>query len=209
MRQKVEHYSGHKITNKVFKKISLIDLKRIQEGVTQFSIERIKNLKQLCKIHDTIKAQEHIILGEDWYISYTKINEDEISINDWVAINNVENKFAQTMEMFNALKKILLENSQAIIYSMLRHSTSYPFYKKLLNEGYIEEGYDIIDFDDCTEELERIKEEILLEYDSFEEYLLDENRDKYEEYFIEDYIYHEVSFNMTESFTNRYTKSGR
>ena len=207
MRSKVEYYSGNKITNKVLKRINLIDLKRIQEGITKFSMGRIKSLKSLCKSHETTPENEHIILGEDWYIIYTDISDIEIEIKDWVAIHSVESKFSQTMEMFNALKHILLEHENHIIYSTLRHSTSYQFYKKLLNEGYIEAGDEIIDFDDCNPELEIIKQEILSKYDSIEDYLLDESREKYERSSIEDYIYHDVSFNITNSFKNRYKKS--
>lgn len=209
MRMKVEYYSGNKINNKVLKRINLIDLKRIQEGITKFSIERIKSLKTLCKSHETTPENEHVILGEDWYIIYTDISDTEIEIKDWVAIHNVENKFSQTIEMFNALKHILLEHENHIIYSTLRHSTSYQFYKKLLNEGYIEEGYDIIDFDDCNQELEEIKQKILSKYDSIDDYLSDEFREKYESSSVEDYIYHDVSFNITNSFKNRYKLSSR
>lgn len=172
-------------------------------------MEKIKNLKELCKFHETTPEHEHVILGEDWYIVYTEINEEEIEIKDWVAINNIENKFAQTMEMFNALKKILLEYQNYNINSILRHSTSYPFYKKLLNEGYIEEIIDIVDFDDCSPELEEIKQKILTEYDSIEDYLNDANREKYPDLSVDDYIYHEVSFNITKAFKDRYKKSGR
>lgn len=58
-----------------------------------------------------------------------------------------------------------------------------------MNEGYIDEEYNIIDFDDCFLNLEEIKEEILIEYDSLEDYLSDENREKYKDSNIEDYIY--------------------
>lgn len=209
MRMKVEYYNGNKITSKVLKRINLIDLKRIQEGITKFSIERIKSLNSLCKSHGTTPKNEHVILGEDWYIIYTDISDTEIEVKDWVAIHNVENKFSQTIEMFNALKHILLEHENSIIYSTLRHSTSYQFYKKLLNEGYIEEGYDIIDFDDCNQELEEIKQKILSKYDSIDDYLADEFREKYESSSVEDYIYHDVSFNITNSFKNRYKLSSR
>ena len=171
--------------------------------------ERIKSLNSLCKSHGTTPKNEHVILGEDWYIIYTDISDTEIEVKDWVAIHNVENKFSQTIEMFNALKHILLEHENSIIYSTLRHSTSYQFYKKLLNEGYIEEGFDIIDFDDCNQELEEIKQKILSKYDSIDDYLSDEFREKYESSSVEDYIYHDVSFNITNSFKNRYKLSSR
>lgn len=209
MRKKVEYYNGYNINRRVIHRINLIDLKRIKEGITEFTMEKIKNLKSLCEIHDTTPEQEHIILGEDWYINYTDISEDEIEINEWVAINNVENKLTQTMEMYTALKKILLKHAQKDIYAMLRHSTSYKFYQKFLSAGYIEESLDILDFDDSSPELEKIKYKILTEYDSFEEYLSDENRERYESESVEDFIYHEVSFNVTEEFKHRYKKTGR
>ena len=206
MRKKVEHYQGKEITRKIIRQTEIIDLQRIKEGITQFSMGKVKTVKQLAKIHNSKPEDEHVILGEDWYLSYTIVSESEMEIKDWIAIGNVENKFAQTMEMFNAFKQILLEYSHCNIYSILRHSTSYQFYKKLLDEGLIEEHVDVIDFDDYTPKLEEIKQKIFYKYDSYEDYLSDENRERYEEYQIEDFIYHEVCFNTTKKFTNRYKR---
>ena len=206
MRKKVEYYSGRKITKDVLRRINLIDLKRIQEGINKFSMEEINSLKELCDSHETRPKNEHIILGEDWYIIYTDLSDMEIEIKDWVAINSVDNKFTQTMEMFNALKQILLKHKDHDIYSTLRHSTSYPFYKKFLDQGYFEESYDILDFDDENPKLEEIKEKILSEYDSLYDYLEDENRNKYEDASVDDFIYHDVVFNVTDVFTNKYKK---
>lgn len=206
MRKKVEHYEGNEITKEILQRIRLIDEKRIQEGITQFDMEEINSLEDLCEIDELTPEQIHIILGEDWYIVYAYISEEEIDIKDWVAIDKVENKFTQTMEMFSALKKILLAHKDYDIYSMLRHSTSYPFYQKMLKEGLVEEGYDMVDFDDYLPKLEEIKQQILDEYDSIEAYLADENRKRYEESNMEDYIYHNVVFNMTDKFKNRYKR---
>ena len=49
--------------------------------------------------------------------------------------------------------KILIENEQSDIYSILRHSTSYKFYKKLLDQNYLTEGYDFIEFEENLPEL--------------------------------------------------------
>ena len=206
MRKKVEYYKGNKITKKVLKRIHLIDTKRIQEGTNQFDMEECRTLKELCETYETIPKQIHLILGEDWYIVYTYLSEEEIDIKDWVAIDKVENKFTQTMEMFSALKKILLAHKNYDIYSMLRHSTSYPFYQKIVNNGYIEEGYDIVALDDSEEEIEAIKEQILDKYDSVEDYLRDESRERYEGTHIDDYIYHNVVFNTTDKFNNKYKR---
>lgn len=209
MRKKIEYYNGKEITRSVLKRINLIDIKRIKEGINVFSMESVKTLKSLCKAHQSDPEEEYIILGEDWYIIYTKIFATEIDIKDWVAISNVENKLTQTMEMYSSLKQLFLENKDCDFYCMLRHSTSYPFYKKFLDEGHIEESMDVIDFDDYSPELTKIKEKILTEYNSIEEYLSDPNRELYKESHLEDYIYHEVSFNVTNTFQNKYKKSGR
>ena len=208
MRKKVEHFQGYEITPKILKEIKRIDTERMEEGKTEFANTETKKLRNLCKIHESKPIQEHIILGEDWYISYTEVSENEIEITDWVAIDKVENKFTQTMEMLTALKIILLEHKHCDIYGMLRHSTSYPFYKKLIDKGFVdeEEATDVIFFDDSQPELEKIKEEILSEYDSIEDYLKDEFRKKYEGTHIEDHIYHEIVFNMSDKFRNNYKK---
>lgn len=209
MRKKVEYYDGHKITKNVLKKVNLIDLKRIQEGITEFTVEEFTSLKEMCEVYETLPQNHHIILGEDWYLLYTKNDEGELEIKDWVAIHNVENKFIQTMEMFTAIKKIFLENQECDMYGVLRHSTSYKFYKKLLESNYIDEGYDIIEFEDEIEEVEETKNKILSEYDSLEDYLLDPNRNTYQEISLDDHIYHFVCFNITDTFKNKYKKSGR
>ncbi len=209
MRRKVEHYNGKTISRKVLNRINLIDLKIIQEGITQFEMAKLKSVKALCKEHDTTKEQEHIIIGEDWYIIYTEISEEEIEIKDWMAIHNVENKLTQTMEMYSALKNILLEHKDCYIEGMLRHSTSYPFYQKILDNGYIEEICDVVAIYEDTEEIEQIKQQIFSQYDSYEEYLQDESRNKYESVSLDDYIYHEVSFTVTNAFINKYKHSGR
>lgn len=206
MRKKVEYHKGTDLTKEILKRIHLIDAKRIQEGTTQFNMEECRTAEELCEIYETTPEATNIILGEDWYIIYAYISEEEIDIKDWVAIDKVENKFTQTMEMFSALKKILLAHKDYDIYSMLRHSTSYPFYQKLVNEGYVEEGYDMVDLDESSEELEVIKQEILDEYDSIEDYLSDEKRERYEGTHLDDNIYHNVVFNTTEKFNNKYKR---
>lgn len=204
MRQKVEHYNGTAITKQVLNRINFIDLKRFKEGITKFSIDKANSLKSLCKSHDTQPEQEHIIIGQDWYIIYVDISSYEIEIKDWVAIHNVENKFMQTMEMFNAFKQILIEHQDYHICGTLRHSTSYQFYKRLVEEGYLIEHFDMIEFDEPTQELTQIKEQILSQYNSLYDYFNDANREKYQNAHIEDYIYHDVLFQTSNKFVNKY-----
>ena len=81
--------------------------------------------------------------------------------------------------------------------------------RKLLENNYIEETYDIIEFEDELPKIEEVKYKILSEYNSFEDYLTDKNRNKYPELSLDDHIYHFVSFNITDTFQNKYKKSGR
>lgn len=208
MRGKVEYYDGREITKKELERVNLIELKSIEEGITIFEMESIKTLTELSYSHKTKSKNEHLILGEDWYISYTTISDSEIEINDWISINKVKNKFEQTMEMFNAIKQILVTHSDKHISAIFRHSTSYPFYKKFLDEGYLEELLDNVEFDDYLPTVEEIFEKILEQYDSIEKYLSDPNREKFEKEHIEDFIYHEVIFQVSQKFKNRYKKSG-
>lgn len=203
MREPIKYYNGFEITDEIIKKINLIELKRIKENITNITSEKIETLKDLCYLHGTLPKEENIILGTDWYIIYTIYDEtpNEVEINEWLAINNVENKLMQTIEMFEALKKLLL-NSQ-VVYATMRHSTSYKFYELLLNKGYIEEISNIKELDDeLPEHIEKQKNELKNKYKNLEEYL--SNNTKKQE--IDDYIYHLIIFETTKLFTKRYQK---
>lgn len=204
MRKKVEYYKGTEITDEVLKRVNLIELKRQREGLTTFTSENIDSLEELCYEHDTKPAQENIILGEDWYIIYTTFNK-EIEIQEWLSIGNVKDKLIQTMEMFNAIKTILLDNKDKSIYATLRHSTSYKFYKLLLEKGYIKEFENRFDIaDDIPEDLLTIIENIPKKYNSIEEYIDTEKEDNLED--LPDFIYHNVDFKVSDKFIERYNK---
>ena len=77
-------------------------------------------------------------MGENYY---------DVAVRHWIdgkiLEENEEYDNAVCMQGFSAecaLKKILLENAHCNIKCILRHSTSYKFYKKLLDEGLIEAG---------------------------------------------------------------------
>ena len=209
MRQAVKHYNGFEITDEIIRKINLIELKRIQEKLTNINSEPIETLKDLCRLHGTMPKEENIILGTDWYIIYTKYEEDseEIEINEWVAISNVENKLVQTMEMFKAIKDILLESKGTKVYATMRHSTSYKFYQSLLTREFLEEISNIPEMDDeLPTHIEKIKNNLKNKYSSLEEYLSTKTIKNNIKQEIEDYIYHRVIFKTTNKFTKRYQK---
>lgn len=204
MRKEVEYYKGNEITEEVLKRVNLIELKRQREGLTTFTIENVDNIEELCYTHDTLPVQENLILGEDWYIIYTTFN-GEIEINEWLAIGNVKDKLVQTMEMFNAIKNILLEHKDKTIYATLRHSTSYKFYKLLFEKGYINEFENRFDIaDDIPGDLLTMIENSKEKYNSIEEYIDNETEDKIED--LPDFIYHNVEFKVSDKFIEKYNK---
>lgn len=80
MRKKVEYYHGYEITKKVLKKANLIGLKRYREGRYSIMFDETISLEDLCNWNDASPEEEYLVLGEDWYIIYTK-NSDYIEIN--------------------------------------------------------------------------------------------------------------------------------
>lgn len=209
MREEVKYYTGYEITDDIIRKINLIELKRMEEGITYIKSEPIKTLRDLCKIHGTFPKEENVIIGQDWYIIYSRLYEDssEIEINEWIAINQVENKLIQTIEMFSAMKKILLENKDIIVFATMRHSTSYKFYRSLLTRGYFEEilNRSVID-DELPEYLESIKEELKNKYETSENFLKNLDNENLTDTRFEDIIHHLVMFKTTDKFIKRYKK---
>lgn len=209
MREAVKHYTGYEITDEIIRKINLIELKRIKEGITYIKSEPIKTLRDLCKIHGTFPKEENVIIGQDWYIIYSRLYEDasEIEINEWVAINKVENKLMQTIEMLSAMKKILLENKDITVFATMRHSTSYKFYKSLLTRGYFKELSNRADIDDeLPEYLEPIKTELKNKYETPEVFLQNLDNENLQDTRFEDIIHHLIIFKPTDKFIKRYKK---
>lgn len=206
MRKAIEYYKGYEINEEVIKRINSIEQIRINEGLTSITPEPISTLEDLCSIHDTYPEEENVILGEDWYIIYTKINY-EIEINEWLAIGDVQNKLTQTIEMLNALKIVLLKSGNTKVYATMRHSTSYKFYQSLLSRGYLEEISDIANIEDnLPEDLEQIKNNLKRKYESLEEYLSNSNKENLENTDFDDFIYHFIIFKTTDKFRKRYKR---
>ena len=209
LREEVKYYTGYQITDDIIRKINLIELKRIKEGITYIKSEPIKTLRDLCRIHGTFPSEENIIIGQDWYIIYSRLYKDssEIEINEWVAIDQVENKLMQTIEMFSAMKRILLENKDITVFATMRHSTSYKFYRSLLTRGYFKEISNRADIDDeLPEYLESIKTELKNKYETPEDFLKNIDKENLEDTHFEDIIHHLVIFKTTDKFIKRYKK---
>lgn len=204
--RKIEHYSGYEITKDVIDKINLIALKRYREGRYSPLYEGYNTLEELCYCIYSKPEYTNVILGEDWYIIYTK-TKNLIEINEWVDVEDVPDKLEQTMEMFSALKKILLLSEDKKILATMKHNTSYKFYSSLIQRGLLKEYNNDVSVDaELSQDIEITRNKIEEQYGFVEDFLKDPNRSKEQEETLEDYIYHDIIFGITDEFKNRYKK---
>ena len=204
--RKTEYYTGYEITKEVINKVNLIALKRYHESYYSFLRLKYKNLDELCYCNCSKPEETNVVLGEDWYIIYTK-SKNLIEINEWVDIEAVPNKLKQTMEMLNALKKILLSSEDKKILATMKHNTSYKFYQSLITRGLLQEYEDIVGTEtDMPHKIKKLHIRLEREYGFVEDFLNDPNRNKEQEEILEDYIYHDILFGITDEFKKRYKK---
>lgn len=208
MREPVKYYNGFEITEDVIRKINLIELKRVQEEITIFYSEPIETIHDLCLLHGTFPKEENVFLGQDWYIIYSQYDNNDIEINEWVAVGNVENKLNQTIEMMNAMKKIFLSSKDAKIFATMRHSTSYQFYQSLLSKGYLKEISNRSDIEEfLPEDLLNIKEKLKSKYQNLDDYLQNSKQENLDKTHFNDYIHHLIIFTPTDKFVKKYQKT--
>ena len=107
------------------------DIIKLREPQAYDSVwKNIDTLEDLCLCDGAEVAEENIVLGEDWFISY--IIDGCISIENWIALDDNENKLIRLGEMFAEIKNILLLSNEldTDIVCYMRHNTSYQFYLK-------------------------------------------------------------------------------
>lgn len=203
MRKVPRHYQGDEITKEVISEIKEIAKKRYDSNIYKRCYEKINNMNDLKKFHGTYNAED-IILGEDWFINYFKTGS--LHILEWVALEESSDKLLQTKEMLITLKNLILENGEKYISTCLRHDTSYKIYQKFLDKGFFIEGSSVIFWEGTApKEAQKWINKILVNYDFFEEYFNDENREIKEEY--EKYIIHDISFVPSNKFIKRFGKN--
>lgn len=206
MRREVKYYKGTEITEEIIKKMRKISIQVYDQKTYNSLYEGMDNIRAICYQHGTLPSNEFVILGQDFFITYA-ITEDVIEIFEWVALNKVENRFIQTIEMFNELKKILLSNKERKISTYLKHQTSYPFYELFQEKGYFKEIYDYPQIEyDILSSTRNIVKEIVAKYGSLYNYL----KSKSNEYSpLEEHIYHEIMFEINDKFIKKYSKKVR
>lgn len=203
MRKELKKYHGQEITLEVISKMFAICAVRNFRVDGLIPYDDIDTLEDLCTCYDCNLEEINVVLGQDWFISYVE-RENSIDIIDWVSLDNVKNKFMQSLEMMKQIIEILLLAENRTIDAMMRHSTSYKFYELLKEQGYITELYNCAGMDesiptDIQDELDKkLSKKPRIEY-----YLEDETRNKdYDEYF-----HHDITFLLTEKFFTRYSKT--
>lgn len=124
-----------------------------------------------------------------------------------MSVETVPNKLEQTMEMFSALKTILLASEEKDIIATMKHNTSYKFYTSFIKRGFLEEYHDEVSTEtEMPRDIEQLVDQLDEGDNSLSKFLQDENRDQSIEEKLEDYIYHDVVFGITDKFKSRYRK---
>lgn len=208
MRSQPKLYSGYKITDDVIKRVK--DIIKLREPQAYDSVwKNIDTLEDLCLCDGAEVAEENIVLGEDWFISY--IIDGCISIENWIALDDNENKLVRLGEMFAEIKNILLLSNEldTDIVCYMRHNTSYQFYLKYKKMGYFDEMYTECYISNLKpKEMDSIINKLELEnklYTIDDEMIVHEDvADSYPEY--NKYFMHDVAFSLTKKFIDRYKK---
>ena len=168
--RKVNHYVGYEITDEVIDKINLMAMSRYEEGVFSVLYEGVDTLDKLCSWHGAKPEEENVVMGEDWVIVYIK-RDNELELVEWLDVDIVGDKFLQTIEMANAMKKILLDNKDLELVADMRHDTSYQFYKMMKKKGYLETKNEVVGCEESAPgDVLDYADRIIEEYGSFEDY---------------------------------------
>lgn len=204
MKNTIHHYTGYEITPEIVAQKNLIGMRRYSAGYYSFLFDDINTLEDMITYLACNPEDMNIILGDDWYIAYT-MNDSEIEITEWIDIPRENDVMSQTSEMLRAMISILLLGEGKDIYATMRHHTSYKFYQKLKQLGFVEELYRWSQLEDERPlELDRTIHILNEKYDDLNEYFSDENREHFPEY--AEYVFHDIMFVITDKFIKKYKK---
>lgn len=199
MSRTIKVYIGYEISEDVIARLKHIAKSRYDKRIYDDYYSTIENIQELSFNHDLSPEREIIILGEDWFINYT-ISDSIVTFLEWVAIDNQDTKLKQTYEMMQSLKAILINNQDKQFTSDMRHDTSYQFYLKLKQRGFIKEDLHGIEYDICSAP-EGVKY-IDINYNTIEEFFESEEAKQHPEYY--KFILHHLAFTVTDKFVKKY-----
>ena len=192
MRKEVKHYQGYEITIELLSKLFAINTIRGFKVEGCIPYDDIEDIEELSLCINTEVENIHLLLAQDWYITYIVTN-DTIEILEWVSIIPKDDTLKQSLEMLRYIVKILLESKNNKVTAVMRHSTSYKFYCLAKKYGYIEEIKDNLGIEDTIPTCVIAKSnQPLPKDDELLEFLKDEERPK--EY--DEYIHHDITFSL-------------
>lgn len=201
--RKVDIFKGKEISNEIITRPKEITRIRCVEPVYNSNSWSLESVYNLAELHGINVEDEILVLGKDWFLCY-RISENTVEFLEWIAQNEPETKFIQSIEMMKSLQKIFLQHKDKKFTTAMRHNGSYPFYLKMLQRGYFKELSHTIDIDICNgfapERLKYLEEE----YSSLENFLNSEEAKNNPEYLT--YILHCLDFNVTDTFVKRCMK---
>lgn len=203
--RKVEYFNGDEITPAVIERFKRLAAERFSDEVFIDYFSYLYDVEGYASLHEVYPSDEYMIFGEDWVFSY-HISNKELILSDWIASANSNDKFAQSLEMYRAIRNVFLGTQACFFSGYLRHTTSYPFYKSFVERGYIEEFVDSLAIDVCSEEeYERIAAKVYSDDSSLEDAVEGDRLTEGEK----GCIYHDVTFELTKKFFKRYQKDKR
>lgn len=195
----IRHYSGEEITFEVIERIKKFAKERYTQNVYDSCFSMYDSPESFAKEHGVPLNDQHIILGSDWVVCY-HILQRNLIISDWIGENNSQRTVSQSIEMYVALRNILLSSMIKRINVFLRHDTSYKFYKLLLERNYVNLYYDIPIIDMYfSENIDKLLVTVNSSGTLEQSIKLGNIPKEYEQF-----IFHDISFELTEKFQKKY-----
>lgn len=199
----VEVFKGKEIDEEKIAKLKVIAASRYAKQIYDSSYWSVENVDTLAYMYDMDVNDITLILGEDWFLCYVILG-NVVTFLEWVAVDNKNCKFVQSIEMMTALKKILIQNKEKIFKASMRHDSSYQFYSKMMQRGYFEEECHTFDIDNCAgfapERLKYIEDD----YSSLEAFVNSFEASSHPDYL--KYILHDVEFMVTDKLLTKCSK---
>ena len=203
----INTYKGKEIDTAIINRIKEITASRCSKPIYDSGFGNIENVEQLAYIHEINVEEEILVLGEDWFLCYT-VEEDLVTILEWVALDTRSSSISQFIEMNTAFKHILLEYKYKSFFAAMRHGTSYQFYLQMLKKGYLDQLYHAYDVDICYGFAPEAIRFLDNDFATIDKFLSSEEVKSHPEYL--SYIINWTIFDVTEKFVENYkTRSNK
>ena len=194
-------YKGYEIDKEIIKVVKNISFIRYDKTIYDSNYKDVKIIEDLSNLYGVSEEDINLVLGNDWFLFYED-NPNYIKFLEWVAENNKDKKLTQSIEILRVFKNLLFENREKLFIANMRHDTSFLFYKSMLDRGYLNEIYHLIDIDCC---FNNTPQEIIDLKEKYKDLDLALNNKAINEEYLK-YIIHLTGFEVTEKFIKRQIK---